>query len=323
MPAGLLIDPTLRAAMQLSLFHEYELLPFVGQADRLWKEFGGFWYRVARGVFSDAGKLVKSLSGIDLTSDTAKEILVILEDAENRKVLAEKLASLRSKLQLRTLVYNCVDAKNGRALLANAPPADSLVCVEACLATSSAILDFYPEGTEVLKGPDAWFLIDGTPNLIHRNNKNITGEFLILDLPKGFDGHFFDRPPFFPDIGWYPAVRITGYFRTASKQTRGLPALTVALIEYRRPIGYLAASDELARLLKNALQPSITGANKQPELETLAWLAPLIYKAHKQVPGSVTDQLLPELKNLQAAVGSGMPKRRAIRDFYANLPPST
>jgi hypothetical protein len=52
------------------------------------------------------------------------------------------------------------------------------------------------------------------------------------------DGHM----PFWTDIDWFPFARVTGYFKAPSARTHQLPALSVAIVEYRPPEAYLVGA---------------------------------------------------------------------------------
>lgn len=314
--AGVLSDPQIRADVAGLFDDDYQLLRYIGARDEIFNELGGAWQKIFKGLLTDLGRIAKSVSGVDVSGTaTIEQIFKILEDNKNRATIAEKLRKLQIKLNNENRRFNSVEATQGKALLSSAaqPPADSLVCVEGCIARGSAIAQYYPPAVVQLGSPDAWFMTDGPPNMIRQETYGFGGKFLILDLEPGFEQKFDESMPFWPDIGWYPYIRITGYFRTPSPATRSLPALSVSLLEYRSPKGFLDASRDLAgKLERNRATTDAENAI------TRAYLAPLISKAAKQPPTATIDELLPILKKLEAEIGAAMPQ--AISSYYGSLP---
>jgi len=313
---GVLSDPQIRADVAGLFDQDYQLLRYIGARDEIFNDLGGAWQKIFKGLLTDLGRIAKSLSGVDLSGTaTLEEISKILDDNKNRATIAEKLRKLQIKLNNESRSFNAVEATQGKALLSSTaqPPADSLVCVEGCIARGSAIWQYYPPAIVQLGSPDAWFMTDGPPSMIRQKTYGFGGKFLILDLEPGFESKFNGSMPFWPDIGWYPYIRITGYFRTPSTATRGLPALSVSLLEYRSPKGFLDASRDLAWKLENN-----RGKTDAENAVTMAYLAPLISKAARQPPTATIDELLPILKKLRVEIGAEMPQ--AISSFYGSLP---
>jgi hypothetical protein len=116
------------------------------------------------GLLTDLGRIAKSLSGVDLSGTaTLEEIFKILDHNKNRAIIAQKLRKLQIRLNNESRSFNAVEATQGKALLSSTtqPPADSLVCVEGCIARGSAIWQYYPPAVVQLGSPDAWFMTDG------------------------------------------------------------------------------------------------------------------------------------------------------------------
>ena len=183
---------------------------------------------------------------------------------------------------------------------------------------SSVLFHYYPQARPQLADARAWLMTDGPPHLLASGR--FTGELLLLDFETTgaalIDGHM----PFWTDIGWFPYARVTGYFKAPSAQTHQLPALSVAIVEYRPAKAYLGGSNALESRLRTEFTP---GA--QPQLLTDltdritgTYLAPLISKRANQPAPATPPALAGLLKQLRQVVGSDMPP--ALDAFYRALP---
>ena len=78
-------------------------------------------------------------------------------------------------------------------------------------------------------------MTDIPPYGMRSSNTSFRGNLLLLQTDAKLTRFIENSLPFASEIGWYPYVRVTGYFRAASNATAGFPALSAAFIEWMLP----------------------------------------------------------------------------------------
>jgi len=313
---GLLSNQLVRGVFD-PMFGDYQLFEYVGQQQRFWKDldrFGRGWVPVA---FSVLSALVKANTGLSV-DDALKK----LQSAQDEKAPVTKLHDLQARLKSKGSYFPTVQMPNPGApalLPAASRLPGTLVCVEGCLTHTSLLAHYYPQALPQLSGASAWLMTDGPPHLLA--DSRFTGELLILEFEAAAPALANASMPFWTDIGWFPYARVTGYFKAPSAQTHQFSALSVAVVEYRPPKAYAAASNALESRLRMEFTPGYASNALLTDLTdriTGTYLGPLISKRAKQPASATPANLSSLLKQLRQAVGADMPP--ALDAFYRALP---
>jgi hypothetical protein len=168
----------------------------------------------------------------------------------------------------------------------------------------------------VLKSQSQWFLAGSPPHFQIPGNPGVTGEYVLLGEEKGFTKTFGDYLPFCPDIGWYPKVRVTGFFEAPQPPLATLPTLRIGLVEYRAPFALAAKAADLMNFANAEIANPSELANRSDSI-LFAYLAPILFRGSATPPGSAPPALATALKQYPVQWANDMPQ--ALQPFYSAL----
>ncbi len=121
-----------------------------------------------------------------------------------------------------------------------------LISVVGQLVHRSAVAQYSKELDAALRASKGeWLLADLPPHALHKANHRFDGNVLLLTEDQGFTKAFGKFLPFCTDMGWYPYVKVTGFFTNSRLQTEIFPSLSVSLVEYKRPRSYIQVRSAL------------------------------------------------------------------------------
>jgi len=311
-------------------FEPFHLFGYVGDRDRLMASMTkkSIWRQVIE-VFAprlNLATIVNALAQypllkVDPEKTLAHEVIKILTSEENRRTLTQ-LLEVTYKLNLKKGRYFDRVARPGRA------PAvcdadfkklqDQLITVEAQLIHRDAVQQYNTAAAATLRSSsEEWLLSDFPPPGLVRGNDRFSGKFLLLREDPGFSDVFAETLPFARDIGWYPYVRITGYFDASRLSTERHPCMSISLVEYRRPRMITEVQDDALQFLEGEL----SGRNRLSDWSNLvlfAYLFPLLFNASNLKPSEADADVSVLLKRYISVVGADLPK--SVNAYYAALP---
>ena len=278
-------------------------------------------------VFShlDIAALSKALAGIpDLSSpkeDTlGSKIVAALTAADLQRTLSELLARQQKKLRSEGRYFEQVTrvAYGKPAVFATRfqDLQDKLTTIRGHLIHRDVIGQYNKlAAVPVLQSKSQWFLADSPPHF-QAASENATGEYVLLAEEQGFTKTFGDYLPFCPDVGWYPNVRVTGFFEASKPPLATLPNLRIGLVEYRAPFALAAKAAALVNFAnKEIARPNYLADRAESIL--FAYLGPILFRGSATAPNSAPPDLRTALKRHAGLLGNDMPA--ALQTFYAAL----
>jgi hypothetical protein len=313
-------------------FSDYSLFGYIGDRERL-QEAILQNRSLARKVFEivlprlKISSLLTAITGFDLPkfatdSGLAKELFVLLAKEENRRTVYEQLTALQRRALKDERFFQRVARKEWKKAAAmSAPPRkleDKLVTVEGQLIHRDTVPQHSKTFSATLRASKhEWILCDYPPHALNEKNQQFTGSGLLLQEDAGFSKAFASHLPFNSQIGWYPYVRVTGFYSSAKANTEKLPSLSMSIIEYREPKKLLEVRPDLLRFIGDELKKPIYLA-AWSDLVLFSYLPPLILEGSNVNASEADLELSSVLRTYADNVGSDIPS--TLTKFYGALP---
>lgn len=311
-------------------FNDWHPFGYVGDRDRLMTELRSkSLLRRAVDVFLprlSIASLINSIAKFDLfaikTDKTlGSTIIKLVTDQENHRTLVQLLSAKYREQRKAGRYFERIGEQYNKLALASAQPndlQDRLVTVEGHLLHRDTISQYSASTAGPLqKSKGEWLLCDFPPHYLVQDNSKFKGQLLLLKEDPGFTAVFREHLPFSPDIGWYPYVRVTGFFDGSQVPIELLPSLSLCLIQYRPPKLFRGVSDDLLAFAKD----EFTRRNYLDDwsnLILLSYLAPLLFQGTALIPQRADADVATALKAYIPVWGKDLPK--ALIGFYASLP---
>ena len=140
---------------------------------------------------------------------------------------------------------------------------------------------------------------------------------MLLREDAGFSKAFARYLPFNPEMGWYPYVRVTGFFSSAKASTEGLSSLSMSLVEFREPKKYLEVRADLVELGSGELRHPIY-LDRWSDLVLFLYLLPIVTAGSNLASSDISPELAAILRAYAGKIASDVP--HALAKFYGSLP---
>lgn len=312
-------------------FYDYSLFGFIGDRERL-QDAILHNRSLARKVFEillprlRISSLLNTITGFDLLkastdSGVVKELFDLLTKEENRRTVFEQLTALQQKAKMDSRFFQRVSkCELGKATALPAPGKleDKLITVEGQLIHRDSVQQHSRTFDATLRASKhEWILCDFPPHALNEQNESFTGNGLLLLEDTGFSKAFADYLPFNKEVGWYPYVRVTGFYSAAKLNTEKLPSLSISLVEFKPPKKFLEIRSELLAF--------INSENEQPywlkswsESLLFSYLPPITFAGSNLTPKDVDIPFASTLRAYASKIGSDIPS--SLINFYKALP---
>lgn len=253
----------------------------------------------------------------------ATDIINIVTSEENRRTLTELLARTYTRGRKNHRYFDHVSKKRlNKATLFEASPnalQGQLITVEGQLVHRSTVAQFNSTTAAVLRTSTAeWLLADYPPHAFVNENSRFNGKVLLLREDPGFSDTFANVLPFCRYIGWYPYVRVTGFFDATNVATERLPSLSLSLLEYRRPHILTEVRASLVDFLTSELHGRRIYLKSWSDLIVATYLAPILFAGSNLTAPEADKEMAAVLHDLEAAASNDMPA--LLKPFYGALP---
>lgn len=313
-------------------FEEYHLFGYVGDRDRLSdtltrKSLGRRFIEIFAPRIN-IGTILNALGNFDMArvdpdKSLAREIINLVTEEESRRTLTELLARQYKQEKKHGTYFDRVSISQlGKNTLFRAPLSslqDQLISVEGQVVHRSAVSQFSKIVDATLRASQGnWVLSDIPPHGLVEHNSKFKGKLLLLREDKGFTETFGSWLPFCTDIGWYPYVRITGFFDATKIQTDVFPSLSVSLIEYRRPKIYREMRDGITGFAQREFQGNLNYLRDWSDLVLFGYLAPLLFKGSNIQSEDADERVASVMEDFLEKVGQDLPHN--LKEFYAAIP---
>jgi len=259
---------------------------------------------------------------VDPEKTLAKEIINLVLEEENRRKLTDTIRRIYERGLKEGTYYHHVASRslNKATLFETSLNAihGTLITVEGQLVHRKTISQ-YSDGTATLDASTGnWILADCPPHAFVEWNKRFTGKVLLLKEDEGFSDVFANYLPFNKRIGWYPYVRVTGFFDASRVQTEVLPSLSISLVEYRRPRLPREIMTPLLDFTRWEFEGKPIYLDDWSDLVLFGYLVPILFAGANMTPKNCSDKLNQLLQKYQEKVGADLPS--SLRYFYDGLP---
>lgn len=271
--------------------------------------------------------LLEVVTGFDLPkvatdSGLAKQLFDLLAQEENRRTIYEQLTALQRKAQKDGRFFQKVARDEYQKDAALSAPAlkleDKLVTVEGQLVHREAVQQHSKTFAATLRASKhEWLLCDYPPHALNERNSRFKGGGLLLREDTGFSEAFGRFLPFCTQIGWYPYVRVTGFYSSAKVNTEKLPSLSIALVEFRPPKNYLELRPELLSFGCNELD-RLSYLDDWSDLLLFSYVPALVLAGSNLTPSDVDIEIAALLRKYAAKAASDLPV--ALVSFYDSVP---
>jgi hypothetical protein len=112
---------------------------------------------------------------------------------------------------------------------------DEIIVVVGQLVHRGAIGQYNKNMVQTVANlPGEWLLCDFPPHGMVDANDRFKGDVISLVIEKEQSEIFKTYLPFREDLGWYPYMRVTGFFNQPG-HGQAAPSLSVILTEFKRP----------------------------------------------------------------------------------------
>ncbi len=340
-----------------STFQPFHLFGYVGDRDRLQKELAekSILRRLIE-IFAprfNIGTILKMLTSFDLLhvdpkKSVAQEIINIVNERENNRKLTELLQVIYRRGVKKGTYFSRVASGYTKDTLFKSDLNglnDQIVTVEGQLVHRSSVSQFNRALASTLGASKGnWLLTDFPPQGLVPENSSFNGSVLLLREDPGFTDVFSKYLPFCLDVGWYPYVRITGFFDATRLQTEILPSLTISLVEYRRPKlfpevrkwildfgeGEIGRDPSEAKPQTKASafpvpdfskKPSRNFLKDDPDLLLFGYLAPILFRGSNLNSEDADAETAMLLRWYRKIAGNTLPN--ALVPFYSSLASGT
>lgn len=311
-------------------FEPFHLFGYVGDRDRLMTSmtkksflrqlFEAFAPRLNLATIVNALAQYPLLK-VDPDKTLAHDIIKIVTSVENRRTLTQLLEISYKHNRKEGRYFDRVSQRARTPAVCDADfkkLQDQLITVEAQLVHRDSVTQYNTPAAGTLRSSnEEWLLSDFPPPGLVRGNDKFNGKFVLLGEDPGFSDVFADTLPFARDIGWYPYIRVTGYFDASRLSTERHPRMSISLVEYRRPRMVTEVQDPTLQFLESEL----SGRNWLSDWSNLvvfAYLFPLLFNASNLDASEADADASILLKRYMAVVGTDLPK--SLNAYYAALP---
>jgi hypothetical protein len=250
---------------------EFRRFPYIGARDRLMqlqKEKS-----LLRKLIESASKRVKMTSLISLVSEhllgwklpqgaapnkLAEDIIKILDDEQAKRAVEEFLTSTQKQCRKNGRYFDAIGneiaSRGNRLCRANqATLHNQMIVLTGQLVHKSAIGQYNGKLAQTVSVlPNDWLISDYPPPGFVPENRKFDGRILYLTTGKEFEVVFQKFLPFRRNIGWYPYVRMTGFFQEPG-YGESIPSLALVMCEFRPPKPYLDIGRDYSLFLKGEL----------------------------------------------------------------------
>jgi hypothetical protein len=271
--------------------------------------------------------LLKTITGFDLPmiatdSGLVEKLFDLLAQEENRRTVYEQLTALQRRARKDGRFFQRVSRNELKKTAALSAPAvnkeDKLVTVEGQLIHRDTVEQHSKTFAATLRtSKHEWILCDYPPHALNEKNERFTGSGLLLLEDAGFSKAFASYLPFDSKIGWYPYVRVTGFYSSAKETTEKLPSLSISLVEFKPPKKYLKVRPDLLAFSKNELARPIYLDDWSDHILFL-YLSPIIFAGSNLLPNDVDLEFASVLRTHAREVQVDIPV--ALATFYEALP---
>ena len=194
-----------------------------------------------------------------------------------------------------------------------------LISVEGHLVHRSAISQYSKPFDATLRASKGeWILADFPPHALQQANSSFNGNVLLLTEDVRFTKAFREFLPFSTEIGWYPYVKVTGFFTAARLTNEKLPSLSISLVEYRPPRKYLEIHRSLLAFAKSEIEGRKNYLDDWSDYILFAYLAPIIFSGSNISSGDADSDIAGVLKEYHSQARKDVPV--ALTNFYESLP---
>jgi hypothetical protein len=287
-------------------FEPYHLFGYIGDRELLNKELEK--KSLPRKIIEiiaprvSIASVLNSISEIDLLSSNkttiAQDVITLVTEHENQRKITEILGQLYTKAKKEGTYYDDIANRYGGSLFdSNFNKLQSnLVTIEGQLVNKNAVPQYSKSVSSSLRvSQQEWMLADYPPHAFVDNNSSFMGKVILLDTDDGFSEAFSGLLPFNRELGWYPYVRITGFFDSSKIQTQLFPSMSVCFVEYRRPIMYRDLREKLLYFMKIEFS-RINFLEEWSNLILFSYLYPILFKGSNMEPNDSDDELKSYLK---------------------------
>ena len=311
-----------------SCFEAHHLFGYVGDRAKLQEELEkkSIGRRLIEiiGPKINLGTLFKALTDFDLLrvdpeKTLASQIINLVNEHENQRQLTDVLARTYKKGKSNGTYFTSVQLD--RSVSLNALQG-KLVTFEAQLLHRSSVAQYSPTtGASLRSSNGNWALSDFPPPGLVPENSRYNGKLLLLKEDEGFTETFQHLLPFCVEIGWYPYVRVSGFFDASRVQTEIHPTLSISLIEYRRPRGVADVMNSVVDFLEGELHDYGGRRNFLEEPENLllfSYLAPILFKGTNMNPSEAEPSFAELAHEYAQLTEANLPE--ALVTFYESIP---
>lgn len=316
-------------------FEPYHLFGYIGDREALRQELER--KSLARKIIEivapriSIASVLNAISEIDLVSTKnkttiAQDIINLVTKYENQRKVTEILSRIYKKGREGGTYYGTVAAKYGDNLYKGDFNSlqSRLITVEGQLVHRSVVSQYSKSVSSSLgASQQEWLLADYPPHAFVDRNDSFTGKVLLLNEDKGFADAFSNILPFNRVIGWYPYVRITGFFDASKIQTQIYPSLSICFVEYRRPIIYRELRNSLLDFIKTEFtRKKLNYLDNWSDLILFSYLCPIVFKGSNMEPKDSDDELK-ELIGRFLAIANKSDIPQTLNEYYELIQKNT
>jgi len=272
---------------------EFSRFPYLGSRERLaqmQKEKSAI-----RKLFESLFKRVKITSIVSLITEhfigwklpkgsepnkLAEDVIKIFDDAESKRTIEQFLSAIQERSVKNRRFFDAVGAEipSRKKRLSSAKQStlqDEIVVLTGQLVHRNAIAQYDGKLAQTVTNlPGDWLISDYPPPGMVKENSSFDGRLICLSTDGELEAVFQKYLPFRTDIGWYPYVRATGFFREPG-YGESVPSLSLIMCEFRRPNPYAADGRQVFEFLQGELKNRIYLRDKS-DLLLAGYILPIL-----------------------------------------------
>jgi hypothetical protein len=209
----------------------------------------------------------------------AEDIIKILDEERNKRSIEKFLEQTQRACRKDTRYFDTVGAYSLKGIrlsqVAQSSLQDQIVVVMGQLVHRETIRQYNNNMAQTVANlPGEWLLADFPPHGMVDANDRFKGEVVSLVIDKEQTEIFRNYLPFREDLGWYPYVRVTGFFNQPG-HGQAAPSLSVILTEFRRPKLYQDAARDYFSFLEGEFKNVIYLKNRS-NLQLAGYVLPFL-----------------------------------------------
>jgi hypothetical protein len=317
-------------------FEDFHLFGYVGDRDRLVDTLQrkSLPRQVLEAVVPSfsIGTILNSIIAfplvrVDADKTLATRIINIVTEEENQRKITELLyRRIYKKNKSNEWYFHRVSTSElGKPALFQAhfnAIQEQLITVEGQLLHRSTISQFSRTLDATLRvSQGEWILADFPPQAVVEQNHQFTGQVLLLTEDPGFTRVFENYLPFWREIGWYPYVRITGFFDSSRLQTEIQPSLSISLVEYRRPRLFQEVRENVIAFGNREVRRNPIYLEERTDWILFGYLVALLLKGSNLTAADVDSETAELMRDYCETERDDTDLPVKLLDFYSTLPP--